>query len=332
MTSGTTAAAGRQQQAVGDDLAWLESAALQLRHAGTAHYPPGGVVGPRRIPDFELVWIGSGTAFYEDGQGRSLQLGPGDVVLVRPGERHRFVMERRRMLAHGFAHFTGPAAALRRLAAWPCGPVHATAGSELRLALTSCERLFATCSPNATAPRLALRHALALFHQATLGAGEPVWTRWPLDQRVGKVLAAVRAGWSERPAWTPGIAELVRLAGCSPATLGRAFRSALGVAPLEAIRLWRIERAALLLERGGTTVAAAAAQIGWRHPDVFARAFRASYGLSPRAAARRAAAGAWTAAPRLRLVCYAGGGTSPALPVADPGLPVYPSPTLTLPS
>lgn len=304
-----------------EDLAWLEAAPLRIRHAGTAHYPPGAIVGPRRIPDLELVWVDAGTAAYEDGAGRRLQLAPGDVLLVHPGERHRFVMERRRMLAHGFAHFAAPAAAMRRLAAWPRGPVRAAPGTDLRAALAACERLFATCPPGAAPPRLALRHALALYRRAAAGETEPAWLGWRLDPRVAAVLTAVRRAWAERPAWSPAAGDLVRLAGCSAPTLGRAFRGALGVAPLAAIRLWRVERAAILLARGGLGVAEAAAQLGWRDPDVFARAFRAAYGLSPRAAARRAAAGGWTATPRLRLVCYAGGGTAPALAVDDPSLP-----------
>ncbi len=40
-----------------DDLSWLESARFELRHAGTVHYPPGGIVGPRRIRDIQEWYI-----------------------------------------------------------------------------------------------------------------------------------------------------------------------------------------------------------------------------------------------------------------------------------
>ena len=102
-----------------DPLAWLEESRLAIRHAGTVHYPPGSVVGPRRIPDLELVWISSGVAVFEGGDGQRFELRPGDVLMVRPGERHRFVMERRRMLAHGFALW------LQRV--WPSGDQRAPA-------------------------------------------------------------------------------------------------------------------------------------------------------------------------------------------------------------
>lgn len=305
------------------DLAWLEDARLAIRHAGTVHYPPGSVIGPRRIPDLELVWISAGTARFDGGR-EEFELRPGAVMLVRPGERHRFVFDRRRMLAHGFIHFSAPAAVMRRIAAWP-RPLQAESGSPLRTTLDSCERLVAMHTADGAIPRLALRLALALYHAAGHEAQPEPWAGWRLDPRVAGVLTAVRAAWRDRPAWAPTLGELCRLAGCSEAALGRAFRTALGVSPATAIRLWRIERAAILLARGGMPVAEAAASIGWSSPDVFTRAFRAAYGLPPREAARRAAAGAWTATPRLRLASYGKGmrpSGDPTLPVADPTIPL----------
>ncbi|MEK7413311.1 MAG: AraC family transcriptional regulator [Planctomycetota bacterium] len=305
-----------------DDLNWLEASRLVVHHAGTVHYPPGAIIGPRRIPDLELVWISSGTTVFEGGDGLRCELHPGDVIVVRPGERHRFVMDRRRMLAHGFAHFSLPAADMRRIAAWP-RPVHAADGSPLRHAVESCERLIVGHRPDSAVPRLALRLALALYHAAGQPETAVPWSGWKLDPRVAAVLAAVRSTWQDRPAWAPTRDELCALAGCSEAALGRAFRTALGVAPTAAIRLWRVERAAVLMARGGQSVSAAARAIGWRSPDVFTRAFRAAYGLAPREAARRAAAGAWTVTPRLFQASYGKGmrpSGDPTLSATDPTL------------
>jgi AraC family transcriptional regulator len=310
--------------AYADPFAWLEDTRLAIRHTGTVHYPPGSVIGPRRIPDLELVWIVSGTALFEGGDGKRCELRPGNVLVVLPGERHRFVMERRRMLAHGFAHFSGPAAAMRRIAAWP-RLVHAATGSPLRGALESYERLIATHPGNSAMTRLALRVALALYHEAGLPAPAATWAGYKLDPRVAAALTAVRAAWGERPTWAPRRGDLCALAGCSEAALDRAFRAALGVAPTTAIRLWRVERSAILLSRGGLAVAEAARAIGWGSPDVFTRCFRAAYGLVPREAVRRAAAGAWTATPLLRLASYGQGmlpSGDPTLPVDDPMFPL----------
>lgn len=306
------------------DLAWLETAKLVIRHAGTAHYPPGAVIGPRRIGDAELVWIDAGDGSFEGGDGARIALLPGTVLLVRPGERHRFVMGRTRMLAHGFVHLTLPAAAMRALAAWP-RPVLAAPGSALRAVLAEAERLLAVCPQGAAEPRLAVRLALALYLRAAAGEAEPAWTQWRLDPLVARVLGAVRARWREEPAWAPGRAALVALSGVGEATLARAFRRALGVGPAAAVRRWRIERAAMLLARGGVGVGEAARLCGWADPDVFARAFRAAYGLTPRAAAARAAAAGWLPLPLLRLVSFAGGRERPALAVDDPSLPPAPS-------
>ena len=56
---------------------------LTVSGSGVAVYPPGATFGPRRLPDFEFVWLLQGTAewHYEDG---SIALGTNSLLLGRP--------------------------------------------------------------------------------------------------------------------------------------------------------------------------------------------------------------------------------------------------------
>jgi len=71
---------------------------------GVATYPPGASFGPRRMRDWELVWLMRGDAEYR--RGEAVAPAPeGSVVLCRPGATDAFRWDLRRQTRHAFVHF-----------------------------------------------------------------------------------------------------------------------------------------------------------------------------------------------------------------------------------
>jgi hypothetical protein len=71
--------------------------------SGVAVYPPGATFGPRRLEDFEFVWLLQGTAEWRYDQG-SIALGPSSLLLGRPGMTDSFLWDRNRPTRHGYLH------------------------------------------------------------------------------------------------------------------------------------------------------------------------------------------------------------------------------------
>src|SRR4029450_13266649 len=68
---------------------------LTVSGSGVAVYPPGATFGPRRLEDFEFVWLLQGASEWRYGQG-SIVLGPNSLLLGRPGITDSFIWGRPR--------------------------------------------------------------------------------------------------------------------------------------------------------------------------------------------------------------------------------------------
>ena len=69
-----------------------------------AVYPPGAGFGPRRMRDFEFVWMVEGDAVYlRDGERTDAPRG--SIVLCRPGAVDGFEWDRRTRTRHAYFHF-----------------------------------------------------------------------------------------------------------------------------------------------------------------------------------------------------------------------------------
>jgi AraC family transcriptional regulator len=77
---------------------------LTVSGSGVAVYPPGATFGPRRLEDFEFVWLLQGTAEWRYDQG-SIALGPNSLLLGRPGITDSFSWDRTRPTRHAYLHF-----------------------------------------------------------------------------------------------------------------------------------------------------------------------------------------------------------------------------------
>ncbi len=66
----------------------------------------------------------------------------------------------------------------------------------------------------------------------------------------------------------------------APGYLARVFKEATGLAPIAWLHRVRCERAAQLLLQSNLPVAEVGTSVGWADPNLFARRFRAAYGIS----------------------------------------------------
>lgn len=118
---------------------------------------------------------------------------------------------------------------------------------------------------------------LALRSDFRQSATAPRWYRASADPRLRAALAAMHED-AGHP-WT--VPELAALSGLSRAAFARAFREALGQAPLQYLTDWRMTLARDHLRTGELNIAGIAAAIGYGTPYAFAAAFRRHHGIPP---------------------------------------------------
>jgi AraC-like DNA-binding protein/mannose-6-phosphate isomerase-like protein (cupin superfamily) len=109
----------------------------------------------------------------------------------------------------------------------------------------------------------------------TAGPGTPEW--------LAKACTAMRAEDNLRG----GVPRLLDLAGVSPAHLSRSMRAAYGVTPTAFVTDLRLEHAASLLAATNTPVATIATRCGFTSQSYFTRCFTTAHQLSPREFRRR---------------------------------------------
>jgi transcriptional regulator GlxA family with amidase domain len=79
------------------------------------------------------------------------------------------------------------------------------------------------------------------------------------------------------------LGRLAKRANVSPEHLCRLFQKEFGAGPLQYYRKMRLQRAAVLLERSNMSIKEIAYAAAFANPYHFSRAFRQTYGKSPRA-------------------------------------------------
>src|SRR4029450_6736283 len=77
---------------------------LTVSGCGVAVYPPGATFGPRRLEDFEFVWLLQGTGDWRY-ELVSISLGPTSFLLGRPGITDSFIWDRTSPTRHASLHF-----------------------------------------------------------------------------------------------------------------------------------------------------------------------------------------------------------------------------------
>lgn len=114
-------------------------------------------------------------------------------------------------------------------------------------------------------------------HVEALPPGSAGWLSGLNDRHVGAALALMHG----QPArlWT--LDTLAREVGASRSAFAERFAQLMGVPPMHYLAKWRLQLAAELLERNGTSIGQAAAAVGYGSEAAFNRAFKKEVGLPP---------------------------------------------------
>jgi AraC-like DNA-binding protein len=118
---------------------------------------------------------------------------------------------------------------------------------------------------------------LALRSDFRRSATAPRWYRASADPRLHAALQAMHEDASHP--WT--VPDLAAISGLSRSAFARAFRDALGQAPLQYLTEWRMTLARDHLRTGELSLARIAAGVGYGSPYAFAAAFRSHHGIPP---------------------------------------------------
>jgi AraC family transcriptional regulator len=253
---------------------------LRLRYpdvAEIATYLPGATFGPRRMRDWEFVWMVEGDAVYQWNNAK-VKAPEGAIVLCRPGGIDAFEWDKNRRTRHGYFHFdllsipgTWPA-----VTAWPF--VRLPRDGDL---LRSTFRYLLTPGRKQTpAMRLAVMQMLAAFVFGEFDSGDI--PRETLPRPVDTTLRHIHRVLQEDASTPLSLNELAKVGGVTPEHLCRLFRSATGYTPSTTLRMARLDRALILLARSNYGIGEIAAMCGFGTQFHFSRRFREAFGATPR--------------------------------------------------
>ena len=256
---------------------WHDIAGLRLafQPPRVAIYPAGSDFGPRVQTKLQFVWMIEGGAVWTV-DGVAHEAPEGSVFLSRPGMREHFRWDPQRRTRHGWVEYSiqGANVGLPARESWPMvrlpGP-----GDVIPALLDHMAWLCQKQRPGwHVLAESALRHVfLAFISDATASVGS---ADAPSNPLVVTVLNRLRQGGVVNPT------ELAQAAGVSLGHLHRVFRAEVGVTPMVALRLLRLDQAAHLLARTNLSIADVAEECGFANPFHFSRCFRAGYGQAPR--------------------------------------------------
>ena len=249
-----------------------------------AAYPAGATFGPRRLHDYELVWIIEGdVAYHQDAT--EFAAPEGSVLLCRPDTTDAFRWDARRRTRHAWFHFM---VAGDLPAEWGQPPswrvVVPPGGDDL---LTVLFRRVIAGGPNrggVPVSPVTQRIAEALF--AAFVAGTEPNARSgdlapALPEPLARAMAFVSARLDEHLAEPLPLSKIAGAACVSPEHLCRLFAAHTGHSPAETVRRLRLDRAAALLARTNYAVGEIAALCGFPSQFHFARRFKEAFGQTP---------------------------------------------------
>jgi AraC-like DNA-binding protein len=245
---------------------------------------------------FELVYVRGGSGV-NTIDGRPYPMVQGDLLLMQPGDVHRFRADpgtEVRFVNVLFTPALWPSATWQELLALPgLAPLLGHTGGDrprklalnpddARRVLTLCERLRDEAQARLIdwqlTARTVITELLLVVSRAHAGYGAlPAHAQTPEDP-VARAIARMH----DDPSAEVTVAQLARDARLTPAWFGERFRKQTGLSVRAYLARLRLERARARLEEGATVTEAALA-VGFHDPSYFARVFRRFARLSPRA-------------------------------------------------
>ena len=240
-----------------------------------ADYPPGAAFGPRRMHDYEFVWLLRGSAVWTVDDDRHL-LRPGVLALARPDVVDSYAWDPDRPSTHAYVHF-GLAGADRFRASWPM--VRSLAALPVLEGI--CHYLLQLATDPSAESAARRDQLLALMVDIFVTGPVPRTDDLGLPSMLVALAARVRTDWDTHGIRPLGVDVLAGFADVSVGHLHRVFRQQVGMAPGRALELIRLARAAATLRRSSASIAEVATLTGFADPYHFSRRFSAAYRTPP---------------------------------------------------
>jgi AraC-like DNA-binding protein len=257
----------------------LSELQVTVPHAyGLAIYPPGATFGPRKMIDFEFVWIIEGDAQYS-ADSVSVPAPAGTIVLCRPNTVDAFRWDAEHRTRHGYFHFNVTSLPKN----WP--PLHEWPLARMPQEGDVLRPLFQHLmtwgkNGNPLLAELSVAHMLSAFVCGEIGSAQV--PRQQLPDAVERAMEFIYTRLEEEPAAEIDLTELAGEACVTPEHLCRLFKAAISRSPLETVRLARLDRAAMFLSRSNYSVGEIAGLCGFASQFHFSRRFKEAFGRSPR--------------------------------------------------
>jgi AraC family transcriptional regulator len=262
---------------------------------GVVDYPPGAVFGPRKMMDFEFVWMLEGDALYSWGN-EVADAPPDSIVLCRPGHTDTFRWDPKHRTRHAFFHFDLPPSiqGLPPVDQWPL--VRVLEEGDILRPLFRYVLTWAR-SDQAGLIENTILHMVRAFVVGQVQTESPPGE--PLPDAIERALEYVRKRLDANPSAPIAFEELVDASLVTGPHLCRLFKRHTGYTPSQTVRLARLDRAASLLARSNYSVKEISCLCGFATPFHFSRAFKEAYGASPQHLRERIQGGETPPPPRL---------------------------------
>lgn len=250
---------------------------------------PGHATGEHTHDFPELFWLERGRAIHQiNGQPKELR--PGDLVLIRPPDRHGF---RAPAVRQGDTAFVMVNVAFRNATLlhlrkrYYAGRTEAFPwrGAELparfRMGADDLRRLADAAERLARGPqsRLRLEHFL-LEVLESIERTAPVGSEQPSE--LPDWLRGALAVFAQPKHLSGGVRELARLAGRGPEHINRVIRRGLGQTSTDLVNRLRLDYAARELAMSGKPIVDIALDAGFDNLSYFYRLFQRRFGHTPR--------------------------------------------------
>ena len=240
-----------------------------------ADYPPGATFGPRRLRDYEFVWLLRGSAIWTVDDDRQL-LRPGMLALARPGVVDHYQWDSDRASTHAYVHFG--LAGVDHLR-----PARPTVRSFAALPVLDgiCHYLLQLAGDRSAESAARRDQLLELMVDIFVAGPVPAGGARVLPQIVITIADRVRVDWDGNGIRPLSVDTLAGFADVSAGHLHRVFRDHVGLSPGRALELIRLARAATTLRRSSASIAEISALTGFANPYHFSRRFSGVYQIPP---------------------------------------------------
>lgn len=270
---------GSQKSGVAGRSANRSAPNVVVNTAGVAIFPPKATFGPRKLTDFEFVWIIEGNVVGRFDE-QAVSAAPGTILLSRPGMTDQYEWDRDRRTIHGYFHFS-----LNDMRRWP--PLEQWPLARVMPEDDVIRPLFRyVLKLTADAERCVAQQVSSVVEvmldafirgELTLAPQPMVALPVPLERALQTIHDAVTASSSPEVS----LDQLAAVACVTRQHLCRLFRQHLQLGPMETVRLMRVQNAATLLSRSTMSIKEIAEATGFANQFHFSRVFRRTYGMSP---------------------------------------------------